>query len=95
MRLKISHWHVACSSVFVMKTLTQKLMLIALVATFVGWGTIRTMADTVVVQHDPWSHDDHGYWDDHHAYHHFVYYQNHHGYWRTNDSGVRLFINVD
>ncbi len=64
--------------------------MMALVLTFVGWGTVRSMAD-----HDAWSHDRHGYWDDHRGYHSFVSYNHHHGYWRTRSDGVRFFINVD
>ena len=44
--------------------------------------------------HDAWSHDKTGYWDDHHAHHAYEMNQNHHGYWRE-QSGTRVFINVD
>jgi len=42
---------------------------------------------------DGYRHDDHGYWDNHHSYHHYDYYQNHRGYWDERN-GVRIFINI-
>ena len=66
-------------------------------ATFVGFGTARMAKadDYRYSHHDAWSHDNHGYWDDHHSYHNYTSYRNHNGYWRTNDSGVRFFININ
>ena len=45
--------------------------------------------------HDAWSHDKHGYWDNHNGYHAFVEREHHHGYWRQRDDGTRVFINID
>ncbi|HEX4139647.1 MAG TPA: hypothetical protein VHY09_04820 [Candidatus Methylacidiphilales bacterium] len=53
------------------------------------------LADTVVTTHEAWSHDDHGYWDGHHGYHAFIMHENHHGYWRENPDGTRIFVNID
>ena len=44
--------------------------------------------------HDAWSHDKTGYWDDHHNHHAFVTHENHHGYWRQ-QNGTQVFINID
>ena len=45
--------------------------------------------------HDAWSHDKDGYWDDHGAHHAFIEHENHHGFWRTRDDGIKIFINID
>ena len=45
--------------------------------------------------HDAWSHDKDGYWDNHGEHHAFIEHENHHGYWRQNDNGTRIFINID
>ncbi|MCE0482841.1 MAG: hypothetical protein LV479_01225 [Methylacidiphilales bacterium] len=50
--------------------------------------------NTARADHDAWSHNDRGYWDNHHAYHHFIYYHDHRGYWRENDNGVRIWVNI-
>jgi hypothetical protein len=63
-----------------------------LVAVLAWCGAGLTFADD---HHDAWSHDKSGYWDNHGRHQAFVEHNNHHGYWRTRDDGVRLFINVD
>jgi hypothetical protein len=79
-----------------MKTLHlyRALACAAIVAGF-SFGS-SAMADNVVVtQHEAWSHDDHGYWDGNRGYHAFIMHENHHGYWRDNPNGARVFINID
>jgi hypothetical protein len=67
----------------------------ALVAAFsYGFASVG-LADDVVVHHDAWSHDGHGYYDGHQGYHAFVSHENHHGYWRDRNDGTRVFINID
>jgi len=68
---------------------TRGFLLLAAVTIFSLVGVTKSMAH----DHDAWSHDDRGYWDDHRAYHHFIYYQNHRGYWRENN-GVRIWITI-
>jgi hypothetical protein len=64
----------------------------AIVAAFTFGSASIAMADD---HHDAWSHDKHGYWDNHNGYHAFVQHENHHGYWRDNPNGTRIFINID
>jgi len=74
-----------------MKTLKQhSLRFLALAAVTV---TLMLAAATPSLADGPYRHDDHGYWDDHHHYHAFDYYQNHRGYWDERN-GVRIFINL-
>ena len=74
-----------------MKTLKQHsggiLALAALTASLMLAATTPSFAD------GPFRHDDNGYWDDHHQYHHFDHYQNHRGYWNQ-QNGVRVFITL-
>ncbi len=39
------------------------------------------------------ANDRDGYWDAHHAYHHYEYYHNRRGYWDER-GGVRVFISI-
>jgi hypothetical protein len=74
-------------------TLTRGLLLLAAVS-ILSWSTAGiTVADDY--HHDAWSHDGHGYWDDHNSYHAFIFHENHHGYWRHREDGTRVFINID
>jgi hypothetical protein len=74
-----------------MKTLKQNyrefLAITAISGTLMLTTVIPSFAD------DHFHHDDHGYWDGHHQYHHYAYYQNHRGYWDERN-GVRIFINL-
>jgi len=73
-----------------MKTLSISLTCAAVVAAFTFGST--AYADD---HHDAWSHDKDGYWDNHGSHHAFVERENHHGYWRENPNGARIFINID
>jgi len=75
-----------------MKTLTFSIVCAAVIAAFNF--SSSAIADTVVVHHDAWTHDDHGYWDANAGYHPFIVHEHHHGYWRERN-GARVFINVD
>ena len=66
----------------------------ALLATALMGFLVLALAAPAMADDGPYRHDHNGYWDDHHAYHHFDSYHNHHGYWHT-DNGARIFINVD
>ncbi len=70
-----------------------RILACAVVVTAFGCGRLA-MADTVVVSHDAWSHDDHGYWDDHGQRHAYIEHNHHHGFWRE-QNGARVFINID
>jgi len=72
-----------------------RILACAAIVTGFSFGS-SALADTVVVQqHDAWTHDDHGYWDNHRGYHAFIMHESHHGYWRENPDGTRIFINID
>ncbi len=42
-----------------------------------------------------YKHDKKGWYDEHNTRHAYIYHNHHHGYWDTDDKGVRLFINID
>ena len=68
------------------------LLLLAAVAVLSWSATGASLADD---HHDAWSHDGHGYWDNHNGYHAFVSHEHHNGYWRDRDDGSRIFININ
>jgi hypothetical protein len=76
-----------------MKTINlPRVLALAAIFTAVSWAATGTsFADD---HHDAWSHDKTGYWDTRGEHHAFVMHENHHGYWRE-DSGTRIFINID
>ncbi len=82
-----------------MKTTIQRFskgtLLALMAAFFVLAGTSLTSADPHHDQHEAWTHGNHGYWDNHSSYHNYTYYNHHHGYWRPDNNGVRVFINID
>jgi hypothetical protein len=74
-----------------MKTLktTPKgiLAIVALTVTLMMAGAGTSFADY-------YHHDHNGYWDNHHAYHHYTSYHGHQGYWYPQQNGVRVWINI-
>ena len=81
-----------------MKTTTNlvpKLMLILMTALFVAAATPNLWAhDGQWDSRHHYYRDNYGYWNEHDAYHHYLFWHNHHGYW-DNRGAVRVFINVD
>ena len=67
-----------------------------------GAGTMNSSADPYAHKggpkhhHQAWSHDNHGYWDNHYNYHSYSYttYRGYHGYWQPQPSGVSIFIRL-
>ncbi len=64
-------------------------VLIAVVA-FAIAGSFQLRADPHFAVY---THDDHGYWDDHHTHHDWVNYHNERGYW-DDRGGSRIWIAV-
>ncbi len=73
-----------------MKTLTISLVCAAVVAAY-SFGSAAYADD----HHDAWSHDHDGYWDNHGQRHAYIEHEHHHGFWRDNPNGARVFINID
>jgi len=69
-----------------MKT-TKKMLFLGLLTLFVVAGAGRSLAD-------PYQHDDNGYWDGGHHYHHWAYHNHHRGYWNDQGTGGRVFITL-
>jgi hypothetical protein len=77
-----------------MKTPTiQTLALAVLTALLAIAGTGSLKADSYGPYH-PYTYGHNGYWDEHHAYHHWERYNNHDGYWYHRSDGARIFINI-
>ncbi len=64
-----------------------------LLASLVLLATLLSGAASQALAYDGYNHDQNGYWDNNHNYHHYGYYHHHRGYWNQNN-GVRLWINV-
>jgi hypothetical protein len=69
-------------------TLRSALALVALTVTLLMAGVSSSYADGY------YRHNQNGYWDNHHAYHHYNYYHGHQGYWYPQPNGVRIWINI-
>jgi hypothetical protein len=77
-----------------MKTTTIQTMALAIITLVLGLASASpALADTFGPYH-PYTYGHNGYWDEHHAYHHWDRYNNHDGYWTHRSDGVRIFINI-
>jgi len=50
-------------------------------------------ADDYYAPYHPYTYGHDGYWDGHHAYHHWERYHDHDGYWDQRN-GARIFIRL-
>jgi hypothetical protein len=76
-----------------MKTISSKFMVTVLAVVLMAIGTSSVWADYYWDGRHHYRRDNYGYYDGP-AYHHYIIYNNHHGYWDTRGA-TRIFINVD
>jgi hypothetical protein len=62
----------------------KTILILSLTAVFASIGAVRSMAYT---------HDNRGWYDDHHHRHAFIMHNHHRGYW-DNQGGAKVFINI-
>jgi hypothetical protein len=63
----------------------KTILLLSLVAVFTTVGAVRSLAD--------YTHDSHGWYDEHHHRHAFIMHNHHRGYW-DNHNGTKVFITI-